>query len=113
MFQTLFLVLKADRRIEAEWKQIVFGFILVFFICGAMLVSMATFLAINRLCFREPLGSIKHKGLAYVAINMLGFMGLSAIPTLLALFGVGSGVTSMPVVLAAALSHMFSGRYKK
>lgn len=51
MVQLLVLILKLDNKIQCEWVEVYFGFLLVCFIGMVILISMTLFWAVNVLYF--------------------------------------------------------------
>lgn len=89
-----------------------FGFIIAFFICAAILISMLAFFTVNRICFKEGFSTIKHKGIGYISIQTLGFLILSGIPTISSLFNFKSCLIPSSMFVITLLINFYSKRYR-
>lgn len=80
LLQLLVIMLKLDSKINAPWLEVYFGFIFVTFMGYVVMLSMALFLVVDVLYFRERVYGVKHVGIFYVFLAAVSIVLCSIMP---------------------------------
>ena len=112
MLQLFLIALKLDDAVEAEWRQVLFGFILGHIIGMIAVASIVILFCINTLYFRESSKSIKHIGLGFICLHALCLALNCAVPVS-EVIEPSTGVPHEVVCIVTCLVNCFNIFYNK